>query len=271
MQNMENEPLADAYNKALDLEKSGDFDAAAKAYKLVLELDPDDHGGASVRLASMGKGKSPTRAPLAYVATLFDQHAEVFDKVLVEDLGYDVPKMTFDLLTKQSLTQFERMLDLGCGTGLMGVALNDFSEQMIGLDLSENMVEIAYDRDIYDALYVADVEDYLDDNDEDKWDLITAGDMFPYLGDIDNLMKGMADNLIKGGHVVFSTETLPDDAFGEEGFVVGQHQRFAHTFEYINLMLTKHDFKLCISEDITVRYEQGKPIFGHLILAQKQA
>ncbi|MBX8827977.1 tetratricopeptide repeat protein, partial [Ochrobactrum sp. SFR4] len=53
------EALEQAYNEALKLEKSGDFDGAAKAYQKVLEIDPDDHGGAAVRLASMGRGEVP--------------------------------------------------------------------------------------------------------------------------------------------------------------------------------------------------------------------
>ena len=54
--------LAEAYNEALALEKAGNHDAAAKAYTRVLELDPDDHGGAAVRLAAMGLGATPARA-----------------------------------------------------------------------------------------------------------------------------------------------------------------------------------------------------------------
>ena len=61
------EALAEAYNQALALEKSGDLDAAAKAYEDVLKIDPDDHGGAAVRLASMGRGAVPPKAPEAYV------------------------------------------------------------------------------------------------------------------------------------------------------------------------------------------------------------
>ena len=56
MAKTDNDALADAYNRALALEKSGDFDLAATAYAEVLALDPDDHGGAAVRLASMKRG-----------------------------------------------------------------------------------------------------------------------------------------------------------------------------------------------------------------------
>ncbi len=92
------EALAEAYERALALEKAGDFDAAAKAYEDVLRIDPDDHGGAAVRLASMGRGAVPLKAPDAYVSTLFDQHAEMFDTILVDQLGYDVPLQLREML-----------------------------------------------------------------------------------------------------------------------------------------------------------------------------
>lgn len=267
----EDDELADAYNEALALEKSNQFDQAAKVYKRVLELDPDDHGGAAVRMASMGKAPSPARAPQAYVSTLFDQHADVFDKVLVDDLGYDVPNMAAQMLADNTANQFERMLDLGCGTGLMAAAFKGQTQHLIGIDLSENMLEQAYDRELYDALYVADVEDYLSDHDEEPWDLICAMDVLPYLGDLELFIKRAAENLVTKGALIFSTETLPDHTFDEKGYVVGRYQRFAHKITYVTDLLETHRMSVTKIEDIIVRHEQGLPIYGHLILAQKQA
>src|SRR6478736_4143243 len=60
---IDEDALAEAYNRALELEKAGDIDAAVEAYQEVLAIDPDDHGGAAVRIASMGRGETPVRAP----------------------------------------------------------------------------------------------------------------------------------------------------------------------------------------------------------------
>lgn len=266
---MDEEKLAEAYNKALELEKLGQFDDAAEAYKEVLKIDPSDHGGAAVRVASMGKAKAPTRAPQAYVATLFDQHANVFDKVLVDDLAYDVPQLAADMLSEYGLTNFPRILDLGCGTGLMGLKFTPEKSTIIGVDLSENMLEIAYDRNVYDALYVADVEDYLLDNDEEPWNLICAADVLPYLGDLTAFAKGIASSLIPKAYCIFSTETLPDEDFNQQNYTVGKFQRFAHQLNYIDDTFKKYEMEVLISKEIIVRHEQGNPIFGNLVLAQK--
>src|ERR1700744_3328414 len=113
---VDEEALAEGSNRALALEKSGDIDAAGKAYEEVLEIEPDHPGGGAVRIASMGRGETPVKAPDAYVETLFDQHAEIFEDVLVEQLGYHVPVLLRQRLQALGLGPFKRMLDLGCGT-----------------------------------------------------------------------------------------------------------------------------------------------------------
>ena len=265
---IDEEALAEAYNRALSLEKSGNFDAAADAYAEVLALDPEDHGGASVRLASMGRGETPVKAPDAYVATLFDQHADVFDNVLVEQLGYCVPLLVRQRLQALELGPFNRVLDLGCGTGLTGGALRDMAEDITGIDLSENMVEIAHEKDLYETLYVAEAVDFLDDNDDEPFDLIVATDVLPYMGALEALFFGAVDNLVPGGLFIFSSETLPSETFAGRPFMVGPHQRFAHAETYLRERLTATGFEVIEVGDITVRMEEGEPIAGHLVIAR---
>lgn len=268
MKKIDEDALAEAYNRALSLEKSGDFDAAAKAYADVLALDPEDHGGAAVRLASMGRGETPEKAPDAYVTTLFDQHAEVFDNVLVDQLGYCVPLLVRQRFQALELGPFDRVLDLGCGTGLTGGALRDMAGDITGVDLSENMVEIAHEKDLYETLYVAEAVDFLDDNDDEPFDLIAATDVLPYLGALEALFFGAAENLVPGGLFAFSSETLPDESFAGRPFMVGPHQRFAHAGSYVRQRLDETGFDVVEMSDITVRMEEGEPIAGHLVIAR---
>jgi predicted TPR repeat methyltransferase len=265
---IDEEALAEAYNRALALEKAGDVDAAVAAYEEVLTIDPDDHGGAAVRIAAMGRGETPAKAPDAYIETLFDQHAEVFEDVLVEQLGYHVPILVRQRLQQLKLGPFKRLLDLGCGTGLTGGALRDLCEDMTGIDISEKMVEIAHEKDLYETLFVAEVEDFLEDNDEEAFDIITATDVLPYLGALEPLFFGAAENLTAGGLFIFSSETLPEEILAGRAYMVGPHQRFAHADAYVKERLTATGFELVEISDINVRMEDGQPTPGHLVIAR---
>ncbi len=266
MAKIDEEALAEAYNRALALEKAGDIDAAVKAYEEVLAIDPEDHGGASVRIAALGRGEAPPKAPDAYVETLFDQHAEAFEDILVEQLGYAVPVMVRQRLQALELGPFKRMLDLGCGTGLTGGTLRDMVEDMTGIDISENMVELAHEKDLYETLYVAEVEDFLEDNDDEAFDLVTATDVLPYLGALEPLFFGAAENMVEGGLFVFSSETLP--ASDGRPYIVGPHQRFLHAEAYIRERLAATGFEIVEISEINVRMQDGEPSPGHLVIAR---
>ncbi len=267
-QKIDEEALAEAYNRALALEKAGDIDAAVKAYEEVLAIDPDDHGGAAVRIASMGRGETPPKAPDAYVETLFDQQAEAFEDILVEQLGYAVPMIVRQRLQTLELGPFKRLLDLGCGTGLTGEALRDMAENITGIDISENMVELAHEKELYETLYVAEVEDFLEDNDDEPFDLITATDVLPYLGALEPIFFGAAENMVEGGVFIFSSETLPADILAGRPYMVGPHQRFAHSETYVRERLAATGFEIIEVTDINVRMQDGHPTPGHLVIAK---
>lgn len=266
MTEAEEEALAEAYEGALALEKAGDAGAAA-AWMVVLALDPADHGGAALRLAALGAGPVPDRSAPAYVATLFDQHAEVFDGILVDQLEYGVPMLVRERLQALGLGPFRRMLDLGCGTGLAAEALEDMTEARAGVDLAEGMIEIADEKELYDELFVGDAEVYLEQATQ-EWDLIVATDVLPYLGDAKPLFRAVRARAATGALFVFSTETLPDAAFDGADWTVTPHQRFAHPSEALARLLQETGFETLESTTIMVRRESGAPIAGHLFIAR---
>ncbi|MDD7909922.1 MULTISPECIES: methyltransferase [Pseudovibrio] len=270
MSDIENDALAEAYNRALELEKAGKLDEAAAAYAEVLRLDPADHGGAAVRLASMGRGSTPPKAPDAYVSTLFDQHAEVFDSVLVDQLGYSVPLQVRDRLDKIAPGPYQRMLDLGCGTGLTAEAVEDITEDRTGVDISEGMIEIADEKEVYDALYVSELVAFLQGIEAPQWHLVVATDVLPYMGALEEFFAGVSEHCAAQGMFAFSSETLPDEMFEGADYKVGGFQRFAHAETYVRKLLDQNGFETLESNPIIVRYEQGQPVPGHLYMAKKR-
>ncbi|MBO6508539.1 MAG: methyltransferase [Roseibium sp.] len=269
----ENDALAEAYNRGLELQKAGKLKAAEAAFREVLSLDPEDSGGASIRLAAIGADESPEKMPDAYVATLFDQHADVFDEILVDELGYCVPLLLRDLITRLQVGPFDRLLDLGCGTGLTGMALADCTGHRTGVDLSERIVELAYDRQVYDDLYVGEAVEFLkefeeDDGERPSWDLIAATDVFPYLGAVEPFLTAAVARLTPKGYLAFSTETLGEALLKGKPYMVGPKNRFAQAESYIRSALATFGFDILAMDPITVRLEEGEPVPGHLVLAR---
>jgi len=278
----DDERLAIAYERALELEKDNQFEAAAQLYQTCLNIDPADHCGASVRLASMGSTPPPKKAPDAYVTTLFDQHAEYFDKILKTDLGYRVPEQIAETLSAAQC-QFEYMLDLGCGTGYAAEAMNTLCTHMTGVDISENMIKIADKNELYDTLYINEALYFLEEwekesnkenasnQDFSPFDIIIAADMLPYIGELDYLFDLVKKNLRPGGCFTFSCETLDSQDFAGKPWTVTPNHRFAHDKDYLNTMLKAYNFTNISSFDaITVRMEQGAPIPGWLVIAWQE-
>ena len=260
------EALARAYNRGLELEKAGDIDGAADAYGEALRLDPDDMGGASVRLAAIGRGPAPVAAPPAYVATLFDQNAAEFDDILVEQLGYAVPMLVREKIGELGLGPWPRMLDLGCGTGLTGASMADLAGDITGVDLAEAMLDEAHERDCYDTLYVAEAVEFLAETDEEPWDLITATDVLPYIGALEPFFAALDRALLVGGVLIVSSETIPDDP---TPWQVGAKHRYAHAQDYLVGLVADHGMQVLEASPITVRYDEGAAVPGHLLIARR--
>lgn len=268
--------LADAYNTALAHEKAGRTVEAAALYRQCLEIAPSDPCGAAMRLASMGQGPAPDRAGDAYMATLFDQVADRFDHVLTEELGYAVPMLAAEWLKAHRPGPYDRMLDLGCGTGLSGMMLEDICVHTTGVDISEQMVEKADERAAYDELYINEAVHFLEewaksaDPAHAPFDLIVATDVLPYFGPLESVFDGIAANATARARLVVSAETLPALATGDAGWSVTPHQRFAHSAAYLDAMCVRAGFtEIELCEPITVRHEEGAPIAGFLVIASK--
>jgi predicted TPR repeat methyltransferase len=188
--------------------------------------------------------------------------------MLVEQLGYHAPLELREMLRARGGWPWGRMLDLGCGTGLSGESLRDMVDHAEGVDLSEGMLEIAEEKEVYDALHVGDAVGFLDHVGE-TWDLIVATDVLPYVGALEPLAAGVARRLNPGGLFAFSTETAPPEAFAGRPWMVGPKQRYAHALDYVRDTLAAAGVPVVEAAPIVVRHDEGEPIPGHLVIAAK--
>ena len=130
--------------------------------------------------------------PRAYVARLFDDYAQRFDRHLVEELAYRGPALIAAAIDAAAPgRRFARALDLGCGTGLAGAPLRARVERLEGVDLSPAMLAKARERGLYDALEAADIVDHLRRFGA-AFDLIVAADALAYCGDLQPVFAAAA-------------------------------------------------------------------------------
>ena len=254
------------YDEAREADVTGDTGKAVTLYRELLQRDPDDHLGVSLRLAKL-TGEHPAKAPNAYVAALFDQTAELFDSILVDELGYNVPLLIADALKSLQLGPFDSWLDLGCGTGLCAMALEEVTKRRTGVDLAPTMIEIAYELELYEKLYVGEAVSFLRSPEAaGPYALITAADVLPYIGDLDPLFGALEARTASGSVLAFSSEHLAGNAWD---FQVGAHKRFAHSSNCITRTLKAHGWEQFRTDRITVRLEQGEPVPGELVFARR--
>lgn len=89
---------------------------------------------------------------------LYQEWAATYDRTMLDGLGYVSPRLLAERFAAAVPWRDRPVLDLGCGTGLVGVELGDHGfERIDGFDLSEPMMEQAGARGIYGHLLVGDL------------------------------------------------------------------------------------------------------------------
>jgi predicted TPR repeat methyltransferase len=234
-------------------EKLGDLDAAARAFREALVADPADAQGAMARLALIGRGDAPRALPQAYVARLFDDYAQRFDKHLTDNLGYRAPALIAEALTAVAPgRRFASVLDLGCGTGLMGEALRGRADRLAGVDLSAAMIAKARERGLYDRLVIGDAVAMLGREPSGVFDLIVAADALVYTGDLAPLFAAVATALTADRLFAFSVETCEGD-----GFKLEPAMRFAHSRSYVETKAREVGLRPLLVQSASTRREAG--------------
>ena len=255
---------------AYSREMSGDKEGAEIAYRSCLDQHPD-HSMASHLLAAM-TGAKTNRAPRNYIRDLFDDYAETFDSDLVNDLNYVVPDLIENALSaylkthpRATVPPFERVLDLGCGTGLIAEAIRTLTTHITGVDLSSKMLEIAISTNRIDESNVSDIIDFLRvSNNRGKFDLIVCGDALVYLGVLKDVFNGVSHQLADGGIFCFTVEDLIDG-----DFALKPTGRYAHHKEYVTDLLIRSGQTVLNKSTIIPRRDSNRGIRGRLFLSQK--
>jgi len=247
---------------------AGDLPAAEMAFRRCLGLDPEDALGSLLRLALLGAALLPDKAPEAYVRTLFDQYAPRFDQALLARLAYRGPEQLGSAVSavaghsadsgapSTASSGFSRCLDLGCGTGLTGAVFRPRAAWLEGVDLSPGMIREARRKKLYDALHEAEITAFLQTVAR-SFDLVVAGDVLSYLGELTPLFQAVAPILAPGGLFAFTVQSGSEDG---PDIRLGADQRFSHRANYIARVAAACGLAVRHSKSVFCRCEAGRPV-----------
>ena len=144
----------------------------------------------------------------------YDQWAADYEADVEGDFGWISPQRTSETFARH-VPQEATILDAGAGTGLVGQCLYGLGyRNLTAMDLSQGMLEIARNKNVYQAFDQMAMGQRLDYSD-DQFDATVVVGVFTE----GHAKASSLDELVRvtksGGHIVFSLKT---DVYSEQGF-----------------------------------------------------
>ncbi|KTD49722.1 protein with TPR motifs (protein-protein interaction motif) [Legionella quinlivanii] len=239
-----------------------DKERAKKLLQQALLAKPDDKSSRHMLNALMNNQQAETSPE--YAANLFNNYALYYDQHLKDYLGYSLPERIRKFLKETNTQIVERVLDLGCGTGLSGASIRSVCQELIGVDIAAKMLAQARDKGIYDQLIEDEIIHFLK-KDTASYDLIIAADVLPYFGDLSELFGLISQHLLAGAYFIFNTEI----SF-ESPWQLQVSARFSHHLDYLKQLASRSHFRWIKQEEIASRKQDGKPLLTRLVILQKE-
>ena len=180
-----------------------------------------------------------------YSERLFDNFADNYELVM-QNLGYSAALAVGRIVGNEQAV----IVDLGCGTGLMGKVLKNPQRTLIGVDVSQKMLDKAKDKNFYSKLIKDDIVHYLTFNHD--FDVAIMADVVGYLQNFETVIQ-----LLRKKIIVFTIETSK-----ENRYEVDNSGRYKYNPDYIEKLLQENGFKSIYREDIVLRKEAGENVCG---------
>ncbi len=236
-------------------------DEAIAASRQAIDLDPAADEARFILASLEG---TPDRPPAGYVRDLFDKFAPHFDRDLVGKLDYRTPDALAALIARHLSPGPKSMtiLDLGCGTGLAGVALKPLAKRMVGLDLSPAMLAEAKRRKLYAELVEGDL---VTAKFASTFTLVVAADVLNYLGDLAPAFGAIDAAMAPGSAFAFSIET----GGAEDSYRLTSDLRYAHAPDHVRALAAERRWVEVAAEAAVLRRQGDTPVEGVLFLFRK--
>jgi predicted TPR repeat methyltransferase len=243
----------------------GRIDDAITLFESWLQEEPANPVATHLLAAYRGR-QVPEQCSSQYIEQTFDVFANTFENVLGR-LHYSGPRLVQDhLATLDIPADSLSVLDLGCGTGLVGEVTKPYARVLVGVDLSQSMLNRSAQKQLYHQLQKSDIADFLRGSTE-QYDLITCMDTFIYIGRLDEVLTLIHRNLKPGGSLLFSTEKLPGTL--DRAYQLNISGRYSHHPDYLTAILNSIGFRMSKIDEVTIRIESGYPIEGQFVSARR--
>lgn len=173
----------------------------------------------------------------------YDVHGLIFDNVApnigaMVEAALGLPADTIRPSARKGMRWLD-VLDLGCGKGVMGSRLRPLANYLTGVDLSEEAIKHATRTRTYDKIHHGDVATIIEAMAPSSYDLVVASDLFPYFGDLAEILRSIATVTRPGGLVAFSVDALDvEDDGGGKTFELNFTGRWSHRRNYVTQSVT---------------------------------
>lgn len=189
----------------------------------------------------------PRTVPYQMVLEHFDGLAGFYDQEQQHKL-YQLPTLLHQLLGAEMDSNHSRhdLVDLGCGTGLCGAQFREQFANIVGVDISNNMLDEAYRRfdsrgvKIYTRLAHQDLRSFLKDAPAESIDVATCISVFPYLGDVRPVFEELKRTLRPQG--LFACSFDPYHQRNSAGIMTNTGY-FGHDVNYIIQLAQEFGFE----------------------------
>lgn len=230
-------------------------------------LDEDPGNPVATHLLMAARGELPERAGDDYVAVAFDNYAERFDDHIAS-LDYRGPALIASALARACGPARAALdiVDAGCGTGLCGPGLRPHARRLVGVDLSQGMLDRAAKLGLYDDLARAELTGWLEALAPDSCDVVVSGDTLCYFGAIQDVLAAARRALREGGIVLFTLEAaLSGDV------TIDSSGRYQHSEAHVRAAAAGAGLAVEELRAEKLRDEGGRPLAGWLVCLRREA
>ena len=122
---------------------------------------------------------------------------------------HQINPLRVDFIEERSSMKGKKVLDVGCGGGILAEALSELGANVTGIDASENTIGVAksHSRSIgSDVIYIQNtIEEFISSHPNEKFDVITCLEMLEHVPSPNEIIKSCSSLLKDDGNIFFST------------------------------------------------------------------